>query len=87
MGFHLVIRREGSLLSKVLDQPISDEQLEAIKILIDKPSRAFDLVEDERLDRLIAEHYPNTARMFGLDPYEPDTAPRNGIEQYQAEDR
>ena len=79
--------REGSLLNLLIDREISEQQLAAIEIVLSNDTMAHNVVEDARMDKLIAEHYPHMAKVFGISTYEPDTAPRGGIEQYQAEDR
>ncbi len=70
----LTVRREGSLLSRVLSTEITEQQLEAIKIVIDDEKMAYNVVEDKRVTAAMAEQYPEYARLFG-------------IEQYQAESR
>jgi hypothetical protein len=67
----LVIKREGSLLTVIRDQEISDTQLLAIEEILDNERLAFNIVEDARITKLVGELYPRL----------------EGIEQYQAESR
>ncbi len=62
----LTVRREGSILPRVFTADITEQQLEAIKLVIDDEKLAFNILEDKRIDGLIREHYPNTARILGL---------------------
>lgn len=71
MALHLTIKREGSLLSVIRNQELTDTQLQAIEIVLDNDRMAFNVVEDDRITRETYELYPVL----------------KGIEQYQAESR
>ena len=54
----LIIKREGSLLTIIRDQEISDTQLLAIEEVLDNERLAFNIVEDARITALVGERYP-----------------------------
>jgi hypothetical protein len=58
MAIRLTIRREGSLLSVIRDQELTDTQLQAIEVILDNERMAYNVVEDDRISTLLRSTYP-----------------------------
>jgi hypothetical protein len=61
----LKVKREGSLLSQEINREITEDQLEAIRIVLDDDQLAFAVREDARITTLMHEEAEKAERLSG----------------------
>ena len=66
MALRLTIKREGSLLSVIRDQELTDTQRMAIEIILDNDRMAYNVVEDDRIARKVGYLFPR----HGIEQYQ-----------------